>query len=197
MRRSTRATVSSATRAAPARFRASAHAAAGGTGGHHVVDQQDALPGHLPAPRARRAAAEGARPRSGGGPYCSDPPAQRVAHARRSGRASGMPVRRAISRASRSDWLNPLCHCRRQCSGTGVTRSNRSSRGSAAASRSAERPRQGLDPAVFVQMDQLPQHAFVGAEAIGRVKTAQAAAAQRAAAFAVEREMRSETASGN
>ena len=37
-------------------------------------------------------------------------------------------------------------------------------------------------------MDQLPQHAIVEAEGVGGVKTAKAAAAQRAAAFFIERE---------
>ena len=46
-----------------------------------------------------------------------------------------------------------------------------------------ERPRQRLDRVVLEQVDQLAQRAFIGAEAIRRVKTAKAAAAQRAAAF--------------
>jgi hypothetical protein len=37
-------------------------------------------------------------------------------------------------------------------------------------------------------VDQLPQHAIVEAEGVGGVKTAKAAAAQRAAAFFIERE---------
>ena len=51
----------------------------------------------------------------------------------------------------------------------------------------AQRPRQGRDPAVFKEMDQSRRDAFVGAEAIGRVKTAKAAAAQSAAAFGIQR----------
>ena len=53
------------------------------------------------------------------------------------------------------------------------------------------------DPAVLVQVDQFPQDAFVGAEAVGRVETAKAAAAESAAAFGIQRESHFETASGN
>ena len=41
---------------------------------------------------------------------------------------------------------------------------------------------------VLVQVDQFPETALIGAETIGRVKTAKAAAAQSAAAFGVQRE---------
>jgi hypothetical protein len=50
----------------------------------------------------------------------------------------------------------------------------------------AQRARQGIDLSVFEEVNQLPQNAFVGAETIGCVKTAKAAAAQSAAAFGIE-----------
>jgi len=50
----------------------------------------------------------------------------------------------------------------------------------------AQRAREGLNPAVLIKMDQFPERALVGAEAIGCVKTAKAAAAQTAAAFGIQ-----------
>jgi hypothetical protein len=51
-----------------------------------------------------------------------------------------------------------------------------------------ERAREGRDFGVFEEVNELPQGALVRAEAISRVKTAKAAAAQSAAAFVIERE---------
>ena len=65
--------------------------------------------------------------------------------------------------------------------------SKRSSRGSAGASRPLSGRARVLHLAVLVEVDQLAQRAFVGSEAVGRVETAQAAAAQRAAAFGIQR----------
>jgi hypothetical protein len=45
-----------------------------------------------------------------------------------------------------------------------------------------------LNPPVLIKVDQLPQGTLVRAEAVGCVKTAQTGAAQRAAAFGIQRE---------
>jgi hypothetical protein len=47
---------------------------------------------------------------------------------------------------------------------------------------------QSLHAAILVQVDQLPQNAFVGAEAVSFVKSAQAAAAEGAAPIGIEGE---------
>ncbi len=136
MRRSTLAAVSSATRAAPARFNAAAHTAAVDPVVMTSSISKTFLPANVcDAARARKAPATFFRRARSLSPACTE-----VDRTRRKAASSGAPVRRDSSRASSSDWLNPRRHRRHQWSGTGTIASKRSSRGSASASRSPKGP---------------------------------------------------------
>ena len=49
----------------------------------------------------------------------------------------------------------------------------------------AERPGQRLHSIVFIEVDELPQRAFVGAETVGPIEAAQSGPAKRAASLSV------------
>ena len=51
-----------------------------------------------------------------------------------------------------------------------------------------QRTGQSFHSAVFIEVDQLPQHAFVSAETVRRVEAAQSAAAKGTTALGIQRE---------
>ena len=172
IRRSTRATVKSATLAAPARFRARAQAAAVDPVVITSSIRQNPLPLNPPRPPAPEGSRHIAAPLVLLSPACVA-----VARARPSAAITGTP--RAARQAAGQQFRlvepalplpPPVQRHRHDGIETLFARQR-------VHQQVGQRIRQRADPAVLVQVDQLAQRAFVGAERIGRIKTAKAVAA--------------------
>ena len=189
MRRSTRATVKSATRLAPARLRARAHAVAVDP----VVITSSINRMRCPATLRERNAAATLRRRA----LLLEPACVGVACTRRSARTTGMPVLREIPRGQQFGLVEsslqaapPVERHRDDRIETFIARQG-------SRQQAAERARQRANPAVLEEMDQLAQRALVSSERVSRVKTAKAAAARERSGLRHPGGTRFETASGN
>ena len=152
----------------------------GGTGGHHVIDEKNSPAferlraakgrGHIPA------ASGIAQPRlNGGRPH----PAQGAynGNSAAAGKESGQQFRLIEAALPAAAPVERHGHNRVE----GIVGRERG------AQHLAERARQGRDSPVFVEVNQLAEHAVVRTEAVGGVEAANTGAAERTAALIIQR----------